>query len=57
MRAGEPLKFTGKERDPETGLDYFGTRYYGSKVGRFTTIDPGTNIKDSLVDPQADATC
>ncbi len=25
-------KFTGKERDTETGLDYFGAWYYGSRV-------------------------
>jgi len=29
-------KFTQKERDNETGLDYFGARYYGSIQGRFT---------------------
>jgi RHS repeat-associated protein len=29
-------RFTGKERDGESGLDYFGTRYYGSTLGRFT---------------------
>src|SRR5579862_787589 len=28
-------KFTGKERDAETGLDYFGARYYGNWTGRF----------------------
>ena len=33
-------KFTGKERDPESGLDYFGARYYGSALGRFTSTDP-----------------
>jgi len=32
-------KFTGKERDSETGLDYFGARYYGNWVGRFLTPD------------------
>ena len=32
-------KFTGKERDPETGFDYFGARYYGSNIGRFVTPD------------------
>jgi RHS repeat-associated protein len=32
--------FTGKERDAETGLDYFGERYYSSSQGRFTTPDP-----------------
>jgi RHS repeat-associated protein len=31
---------TLKERDVETGLDYFGARYYGSTQGRFTSIDP-----------------
>ena len=35
-----PQKFTGKERDAETGLDYFGARYYGGAMGRFTTPDP-----------------
>ncbi|HJX84398.1 MAG TPA: RHS repeat-associated core domain-containing protein [Candidatus Angelobacter sp.] len=32
-------KFTGKERDDESGLDYFGARYYGSALGRFITPD------------------
>src|SRR5712664_3124541 len=33
-------KFTLKERDNETGLDYFGARYYGSTQGRFVSPDP-----------------
>lgn len=33
-------KFTSKERDVETGLDYFNARYYGTSQGRFTSIDP-----------------
>lgn len=33
-------KFTQKERDVETGLDYFGARYYSSAQGRFTSVDP-----------------
>jgi RHS repeat-associated protein len=33
-------KFTGKERDPESGLDYFGARYYASAHGRFASPDP-----------------
>jgi RHS repeat-associated protein len=33
-------KFTQYERDIETGLDYFGARYYGSTQGRFTGVDP-----------------
>ena len=31
--------FTGKERDAESGLDYFGARYYGSSMGRFMSPD------------------
>ncbi|MDM7997908.1 MAG: RHS repeat-associated core domain-containing protein [Acidobacteriota bacterium] len=34
------LKFTGKERDAETGLDFFGARYFSSPQGRFTSTDP-----------------
>jgi RHS repeat-associated protein len=33
------FKFTGKERDTESGLDYFGARYYGSSMGRFMSPD------------------
>jgi RHS repeat-associated protein len=33
-------KFTGKERDSETGLDYFGARYYGNSMGRWISPDP-----------------
>jgi RHS repeat-associated protein len=40
LAGGQPKHFTGKERDVETGLDYFGARYYGSATGRFTTVDP-----------------
>jgi RHS repeat-associated protein len=32
-------KFTGKERDTESGLDYFGARHYASGMGRFMTPD------------------
>jgi len=32
-------QFTLKERDIETGLDYFGARYYASTHGRFTSPD------------------
>ena len=35
----EDLKFTGKERDAETGLDFFGARYMASAQGRFTSPD------------------
>jgi len=33
-------KFTQKERDNESALDYFGARYYSSAQGRFTSADP-----------------
>ena len=32
--------FTQKERDIETGLDFFEARYYASTQGRFTSADP-----------------
>jgi RHS repeat-associated protein len=32
-------KFTGKERDSETGFDYFGARHYYGNIGRFITPD------------------
>jgi RHS repeat-associated protein len=49
-------KFTGKERDWETGLDYFGARYFSAAQGRFTTADwsavPQATPYANLVDPQ-----
>jgi RHS repeat-associated protein len=45
-------KFTSKERDNETGLDYFGARYYGSAQGRFTSVDPALTSAD-VVTPQS----
>jgi RHS repeat-associated protein len=35
-----PPRFTGKERDPESGLDNFDARYNSSSMGRFMTPDP-----------------
>jgi RHS repeat-associated protein len=43
-------KFTGKERDDETGLDFFEARYYSSSHGRFTTTDEFTGGPDELYD-------
>jgi RHS repeat-associated protein len=47
-------KFTGKERDSESGLDNFGLRYLTSSMGRFMSPDPG-NISGLLHqdDPQS----
>ena len=36
---GSQGRFTGKERDAETGLDYFGARYMSSAQGRWTSPD------------------
>ena len=44
-------KFTSQERDNETGLDYFGARYYGSTQGRFSSVDPG-NAGANRANPQ-----
>ena len=32
--------FTGKERDDETELDYFGARYLDPMLGMWTSVDP-----------------
>jgi RHS repeat-associated protein len=45
-------KFTGKERDAETGLDLMGARYYGNALGRFVTSDPLSIEMHRLIDPQ-----
>ncbi len=57
---GEPVitsglnsyKFTGKERDSETQLDYFGARHYASSMGRFMQPDPMFFQASMVTDPQ-----
>jgi RHS repeat-associated protein len=50
-------KMTGKERDTESGLDYYGARYYGSAMGRFMSPDwaakPATVPYAEFGDPQS----
>jgi len=41
------FRFSGKERDNETGLYYFGARYYAAWLGRWTSSDP-VGIKSGL---------
>jgi RHS repeat-associated protein len=43
---------TGKERDAESGLDYFGARYFSGPQGRFTGADPALFPHD-ITDPQS----
>jgi RHS repeat-associated protein len=45
-------KFTGKERDDETGLDYFGARYYSNGLGRFVSGDLKRFALRHLLNPQ-----
>ena len=45
-------KFTLKERDNETGLDYSINRYYSSTQGRFTSADPVPMTTQRPPDPQ-----
>ena len=51
------FKFTGKERDSESGLDNFGTRYNSSSMGRFMSPDWSTKPQGVpyavLDDPQS----
>jgi RHS repeat-associated protein len=35
-----PYQFTGKEKDDETGYNYFGARYYNSDVSVWLSVDP-----------------
>src|SRR6202142_4118509 len=52
-----PLFFTGKERDTESGNDYFGARYYASTMGRFLSPDWSAKVQPvpyaKLDDPQS----
>ena len=50
--ASQNYKFTGKERDTESGLDNFGARYNASSLGRFMSVDPIWVKADRIVDPQ-----
>lgn len=51
--AGVRQRFTGKERDSETGLDYFGARYFSGAQGRFTSPDKLNVTDDRLMVPGA----
>jgi RHS repeat-associated protein len=40
LGSGTKEGFGGKEQDTETGLDYYGARYYMPALGRWTAVDP-----------------
>jgi RHS repeat-associated protein len=46
-------RYTGKERDAESGLDYFGARYYSSNMGRFSSPDPSGLASVNPANPQS----
>jgi RHS repeat-associated protein len=54
LQSGVRSRCTGKERDGESGLDFFGARYYANSTGRFLTVDPVslTFPPPSIEDPQ-----
>jgi RHS repeat-associated protein len=43
---------TQKERDIETGLDYFAAGFYASMHGRFTSVEPLYYSSSRRADPQ-----
>jgi len=45
-------KFTGHERDAESGMDYMMARYYGSSIDRFLAVDPIPLEPNRLMVPQ-----
>jgi len=47
------LKFSGKEHDEESDLDYFGARYYDRTQYRFISVDPVTTVGAAVYDPQS----
>jgi RHS repeat-associated protein len=51
--SSDPYVFTGKERDTESGNDYFGARYYDSNMGRFMSPDPSQLYYADPTNPQS----
>ncbi len=46
------MKFSGKEREGYSDLDYFGARYFDHKSYRFNSVDPVINREEALSSPQ-----
>ena len=41
-----PYKFNGKELDQETGLYYYGARYYDPRISLWMSVDPIADLKN-----------
>ncbi|MBP7866150.1 MAG: RHS repeat-associated core domain-containing protein [Acidobacteria bacterium] len=50
--AFDPITFTGKPRDVESGLDYSKARYYSNNLGRWPSPDPNIMMRENLGNPQ-----
>src|ERR1039458_7653293 len=48
----QSYKFSGKERDPDMGSDYFGARFYKYTMARFYSPDWKTPLSKLLTNPQ-----
>ena len=48
LTANSSFTFSAKERDPETGLSYFGSRYYSSDLSIWLSVDPMSDKYASL---------
>ena len=48
LTANSSFTFSAKERDPETGLSYFGSRYYSSDLSVWLSVDPMSDKYASL---------
>ncbi|MGE5340870.1 MAG: RHS repeat domain-containing protein, partial [Candidatus Omnitrophota bacterium] len=47
------LTYSGKEREADSGLDYFGARYFQNRLYRFISVDPFVDKDKALVNPQS----
>jgi len=43
-----PYRFNGKEQDCESGMHYYGARYYDSRLSRFISVDPLADDPDNI---------
>ena len=48
LTANSTYTFSAKEKDPETGLSYFGSRYYSSDLSVWLSVDPMSDKYPSL---------